>query len=244
VLKEGIYHLGTPDLVAWWPFLLLAVLFYGLLPRLLLLVAGILVQHKTMDGIAFIHSSCERLMLRMTTPVVETSGDTSSQAGTKGGDTEEQLSVTGDTEFLAGSAEAIIIVPEDIADQCKQEAMEQALQTTLNMKPTQTVQVVFDTEEDNQAFVAMRGTLSENTNAHVVILQESWQPPIEETLSYFKKMRSLLPANTHIHILLTGRKQKENYFSPVDPMEETVWRQAVQSLGDPHTEVRSIRMLS
>ena len=34
VLKEGIYHLTTPDLVSWWPFLLLAVCFYGFLPRI------------------------------------------------------------------------------------------------------------------------------------------------------------------------------------------------------------------
>lgn len=244
VLKEGIYHLGTPDLVAWWPFLLLAVLFYGLLPRLLLLVAGILVQHKTMNGIVFTHSSCERLMRRMTTPVVETGGDTSNQAGTKGGDTEEQLSVAGDMELFADEAEAIVIVPEDIADQCEYEAMVNALQTTLNMKPTQTVQVVFDAEEDNQVLATMGGALSENAVMHVVVLQESWQPPIEETLSYFKNMRSLLPAKTHIHILLTGRKQNGKYFSPVDPLEERVWRQAIQSLGDPHTEVRSIRMVS
>ena len=108
----------------------------------------------------------------------------------------------------------------------------------------ETVQVLFDAEEDHQAFAAIGRTLSENADIHVVVLQESWQPPIDETLSYFKKMRSLLPVNTHIHILLTGRKQNVNYLSPVDPMEETVWRQAIQSLGDPHTEVRSIRMLS
>jgi uncharacterized protein DUF2868 len=90
----------------------------------------------------------------------------------------------------------------------------------------------------------MGSALSEMGVMHVVVLQESWQPPIEETLSYFKKMRSLLPAETNIHILLTGRKQNGKYFSPVDPMEERVWRQAIQSLGDPHTEIRSIRVVS
>ena len=32
ILKEGIYHLSTPDLVSWWPFLCFSVFFYGLLP--------------------------------------------------------------------------------------------------------------------------------------------------------------------------------------------------------------------
>ncbi|PIE57388.1 MAG: hypothetical protein CSA33_08945 [Desulfobulbus propionicus] len=36
ILKEGLYHLTTNDLVAWWPFLCFSVLTYGLLPRLLL----------------------------------------------------------------------------------------------------------------------------------------------------------------------------------------------------------------
>ncbi|MCD6597386.1 MAG: DUF2868 domain-containing protein, partial [Bacteroidales bacterium] len=31
ILKDGIYHLAPSDLVAWWPFLFFAVLFYGLI---------------------------------------------------------------------------------------------------------------------------------------------------------------------------------------------------------------------
>jgi len=243
VLKEGMYHLSTPDLVAWWPFLLLAVIFYGLLPRLLLLAAGMAAQSKTIRGIAFTHSSCERLMRRMTTPVVETGGDTSNPAAGKAGDAEKQPSVNGKTALFADDAEAIVIVPEDIASQFKHGAMAQALQTTLNMRPTQTVPVTFDAGEDSQALVTMGDALSEREARHIVVLQESWQPPIEETISYFQQMRSLLPRETHIHILLFGRKQHGNYFSPVDPLEERTWQQAIQSLGDPHTEVRPIRIL-
>jgi hypothetical protein len=244
VLKEGIYHLGTSDLVAWWPFLLLAVLFYGLLPRVLLLAAGMVMQSKTIAGIRFTHSSCDRLIRRMTTPVMESGGNTPHQGVIKRRYPDSYPADNRDMELFGDDAEAIVLVPEDIADQCKNEDIDQALQTSLNIKLKQTMQVLFDSEEDRGVFEAVGRALSENAAVHVVVLQEAWQPPIEETLSYFQTMRSLIPKETHIHILLTGRMQNGNYFSPVDPLEETVWRQAFQALGDPHTEVRSIRMVS
>jgi len=244
VLKDGIYHLGTPDLAAWWPFLLLAVLVYGLIPRVLLLAAGLAAQYKTMSGIAFTHSACDRLMRRMTTPVMESRSDTPDQGGIKRRYPDSYPAVNSDMDMFGDDAEAIVVVPEDIADQLKHEDIEQALQTTLNIKLKKTVHVLFDSEEDRGVFETVGHVVTENAAMHVVVLQEAWQPPIEETLFYFQNMRSLMPEDTHIHILLTGRQTNGNYFSPVDPLEATVWQRAVQTLGDPHTEVRSIRVVS
>jgi hypothetical protein len=74
ILKEGIYHLSTPDLVSWWPFLCLAVLVYGLLPRLLLFLGAIAVQRRFLGSLDFRQGACEQLLMRMTTPLVSTRG--------------------------------------------------------------------------------------------------------------------------------------------------------------------------
>jgi hypothetical protein len=65
VLKDGIYHLATQDLVSWWPFLCLAVLFYGLLPRITLLIVGLIAQNRVLGKQEFTHSACDQLMHRM-----------------------------------------------------------------------------------------------------------------------------------------------------------------------------------
>ncbi|MFP7754684.1 DUF2868 domain-containing protein [Thermodesulfobacteriota bacterium B35] len=72
VLKEGIYHLATADLVSWWPFLCLSVVFYGLLPRICLLVAGHLGLRRALDRLSFDSPACRRLLRRMLTPTLRT----------------------------------------------------------------------------------------------------------------------------------------------------------------------------
>ncbi|MEZ4566988.1 MAG: DUF2868 domain-containing protein [Desulfobacterales bacterium] len=75
ILKDGIFHLSTPNLVSWWPFLSFAVFFYGLLPRLMLLAAGILCQTIAATRVAFSTADGDRLLRRMRTPRVRTAGE-------------------------------------------------------------------------------------------------------------------------------------------------------------------------
>jgi hypothetical protein len=72
VLKDGIIHLATGDLVAWWPFIFLAVLFYGLVPRLILAGTGFLMKRRSLALIDFSHGACDRLVLRMQTRHLDT----------------------------------------------------------------------------------------------------------------------------------------------------------------------------
>ncbi len=72
VLKDGIYHLATTDLVSWWPFLCLAVLFYGLLPRLALLLAGHLGLRRALARYRCDGPACSRLLHRMLAPGLRT----------------------------------------------------------------------------------------------------------------------------------------------------------------------------
>ncbi len=78
ILKDGIYHLTTGDLVSWWPFLCLCVFFYGLLPRLLLVGVGHWMKIRCIAGLTFDHAPCQRLLTRMTTPLVSIDGSLSS----------------------------------------------------------------------------------------------------------------------------------------------------------------------
>ncbi len=48
ILKDGISVLATRDLVSWWPLLCLGLLFYAVIPRGLLMVAGILSQNRVL----------------------------------------------------------------------------------------------------------------------------------------------------------------------------------------------------
>lgn len=76
ILKDGIFHLATGDLIAWWPFLCFVVIFYGLLPRILLLGAGYRFLLKSLKNLNFDHGNCALLVRRMTTPLSSTDSHT------------------------------------------------------------------------------------------------------------------------------------------------------------------------
>ncbi|MBF0233843.1 MAG: DUF2868 domain-containing protein, partial [Desulfamplus sp.] len=65
VLKDGIYHLTTHDLVSWWPFMCLTLLFYGLLPRIIMFVSGLLSLKRSLEQQTFDHRECSRVLRRM-----------------------------------------------------------------------------------------------------------------------------------------------------------------------------------
>ncbi|MBW2660389.1 MAG: DUF2868 domain-containing protein, partial [Deltaproteobacteria bacterium] len=51
LLKEGIYHLATKDLVAWWPFLIFCLLFYGLFFRGICYLGGKWMEKRSLQKI-------------------------------------------------------------------------------------------------------------------------------------------------------------------------------------------------
>lgn len=65
ILKDGIYHLTTYNLVSWWPFMCLAVIFYGLLPRVIMLVSGLVSLKHSLERQTFDHGGCSKLLRRM-----------------------------------------------------------------------------------------------------------------------------------------------------------------------------------
>ncbi len=65
ILKDGIYHLTTNNLVSWWPFLSLCVLFYGFLPRFIMFIAGKILLNRSLKQQNFDHAACSNLIRRM-----------------------------------------------------------------------------------------------------------------------------------------------------------------------------------
>ena len=71
LLKEGISTLATKDLVSWWPFLCFGLLFYAVLPRLILIMASFMAQKKAMNQYDFERPRFKKLMIRMQSPVMD-----------------------------------------------------------------------------------------------------------------------------------------------------------------------------
>jgi len=73
-LKSGLAHIDSQSTAAWWPFLLMCVLVYGLLPRIILASIGEVRLRWVLKKLTFPSSESEKLYLSLTrTPLQFTS---------------------------------------------------------------------------------------------------------------------------------------------------------------------------
>ncbi len=242
VLKEGIYFLATEDLIAWWPFLLFAVIFYGLLPRTLLLMGGLLARNRALARLGFEFSECDRLIHRLESPRVSTEGtptagpDLPSDAETVRPATspaETQKAASGDRRIIA-------LVPDDIFEDCTGEALRSAVQSALGYEVTETLRIGEGYEADRAVLETLSRKNWENGRPHVLVVQEGWQPPIREVLGFIRDLRETVGERTGIAVGLVGKPRPDTIFTPVSDTDWTVWRQKISGLGDPYLRLEKL----
>ncbi len=241
ILKDGIYHLATQDLVSWWPFLCMALLVYGLLPRLVLLVGGSLRQRRRLDRLELHSLESRRLLQRMTTPLVDSSGEAAAERapGERGWETgeERRLAASAATEesALGFGSRSLVLVPEELLAGMDSAALRQAV-LRLGGGGEARVQALPFT------LAGERTLLEQIENAHaaleldaLVLVQEAWMPPLQETHKLLAQLRRATAAQTPLTILLIGKGH-----NGVQPEHVAIWRKKTQALADPFLEIRTL----
>jgi hypothetical protein len=238
-LKDGIFHLATGDLVAWWPFIFLTVFFYAFLPRLFLAAAGFYLKRRAIESIDFNHGACDRLVMLMKTPEV----DMASQDYQATVPLEKEAVPADDKAENAHKAviPAIVLVPEEILGQFSDAQLEKKLNNKLGMHAAGVVAVKMDTANDidhlRQAF--SRYQVSKQS-CRTVIVQEAWQPPIKESISWIRSLRSATKDSAGMVIALVGKPDRDTFFTPPSDMDRMIWEQAVNNLRDPYIRIESL----
>jgi hypothetical protein len=200
-------------------------------------------RKRAANKVDFNHVACSGLLRRLTTPVLETDGRTMANNDNSAPPADEP----GDElQPDAGKAavpwhDATVLVPDDISGQHTNEALEVLLKKRLGMDFKRMIEIAFDVEEDERALSALTGSRPLTDLNPVVVLQEAWQPPIAETLLYFRKLRELLGTETQIHIFLVGKPTPETFLTSAGPADWKIWKQAIQMLGDPFIEIHGLR---
>lgn len=237
VLKEGIANLQTPDLVSWWPFLLLSVLFYGLLVRLFCYGWGKLSAHRAEQKLKFDTPAIRQVLRRMTTPVVTT------QAKPEPVTPIRPIATEPDAAELPKDEEQplqpiTLLLPDEIHDSCDREQLANIFeQEGFAIAGSHRFMADYD---NDQALLASFRQADWEGSAGITIIQESWMPPLVSFLSYLKEMRAAV-GQLPIMIRLTGKPAGGSALTPVtDQLNLNVWQQKIDTLGDPYIETRPL----
>ncbi len=242
VLKEGISPLATQDLVSWWPFLCLAVIFYGLLPRLILFFVALIAKKRAIRKLDFGHAACDRLMMRLKTPSVSTSR----------GEHEKQppepfvhhipkaviLKPEQNTAVLEDKV--IALIPDDIFEQCREEEFKHKIQKTFGFDLRKKMKIGIDIEKDKKMLADLAAAQLKNGHPKVLMLQEAWQPPIQETLSFIREIRETVEQKTIIAIALIGKPASNTIFTEVKDNDWKVWHQEIEKISDPYIRIERL----
>lgn len=241
ILKEGIYHLTTENLIAWWPFLVFCLLFYGLFLRLALLIAGKVMERKSLQKLKFDTPACLDLLRRMQTPLVSTQAAPETQQTSRHnhpGPRPQPLSPSPSSQIdMSDQAGQIVLIPDDIAALCPTDELEALLrQRGLALEEVHHFMSSYDADRQLLQRLAEKKW---QPGEGVFVVMEGWMVPLVDFLSLVKELREILPKNAIIHIGLVGRPQA-TAFTPVAPEDFTIWQQKIEAVGDPYLTLFSL----
>ncbi len=239
MLKEGIAALATKDLVSWWPFLCLGILFYAVLPRLILIMASFAAQRKALGQFDFEKPRFKKLMIRMQSPVMEIrfdealvtrTGRQNAGPDTPGADPLESgrpgpEPVSPGLNRVDG---AMILAPRSVCGG-DMEAVTDFINQQLFFDVRLTLPIFFDYPEDKLLLVP----LAKDSDDQVIVLQEVWQPPIRGLLYYFVQLKTKVFRDRPLWILLIQTPGEENQVVDGEDVNFKVWKKAIRELGNP-----------
>jgi hypothetical protein len=236
ILKEGIHSLSTGDLVSWWPFLCLSVLFYGLLPRLVLMISGVLVQRHLLARLRFDHAAGDRLVRSMTNPMVSTAG---APVAPPHPDIEAKSPSAFHTKVARPvGGNFVALVPEDISTDCDE--LEAMANRELSIQVTHRKIIGAGEVSDEEVLDVLQAMRDAPDFGGVLVLQEAWQPPIRESLNYLKQLRNRLGETAAITVALVGKPGSDTLFTAPGEVDLRIWKQRIAALGDPYLSVERL----
>lgn len=239
ILKEGIAGLATRDLISWWPFLVLCLLVYGLLPRIVLYFTGLVMQHRCLTRLRFTHPACTGLLQRMLTPRVTTQAapelrplQSEPEAG--------GITPAGVQPYPSATRQGmLVLIPDDIYPALKDSDITGLLESG-GFTAVDTLRFMESYEADREVLSNLQ-LRDWSGGCGILILMESWMPPLVAFLSYLGEIRAVIDPESPIVIELLGRPGSTPS-SPVIPEGDwLVWTRKITALGDPFTSLAPIR---
>ena len=235
ILKDGITQLSTTDMASWWPFLLFSVVCYGLLPRLVLFFTARTGERRALARIGLDTYDCDRLWMRMITPVIGEIKPEPSIPEPK----PEAIVTTVDSEIEPtdnATDGVVILLSEDLFDQVPHENLPHLTQRITGISSHVAMAATLDFARDREELAEKRSAHL----THIIFLQEGWQPPIREMLYYLKSLRLFVGKEVNIIVCLVGKPEGDNVLTAVTDADYRIWQHSVQGLADPRTLLERI----
>jgi len=270
-LKQGIASLATQNLVSWWPFLCFAMVFYAIVPRLLLILAALHAQRSALEQFDFQRPRFRRLLVRMKSPVMDigfkeqpenrsdvTSGPHDRQAFSHT-DTAHAPEIQGhinqphrtadtaekhvETRFSDHGNAGVGATPAAVLVPASiwDAGDQDRIRALVRQQFLLDVVAVIAIDMDIETDADLLEKHIPGNADPVILLQEVWQPPIRGLLHYLIQLKQGVLADKNLWVLLTRTPDDEILAVAADDTDFTVWQTCITRLGRPDILVERIR---
>ncbi len=219
--RGGMAAGSSRALGAWWPFTVFALVTYGLLPRLLLLVVAALRLRAATGSLLLDDSRVTALLDRMASPAIETAAEQHDEA---------TLPVIGLTPTgvrpMTGSARALIWENSLPPDAARGYARRQLGLEVLDIA-----------EAGAGRLTADRAALERLATEHaqtLIVFTPAWEPPLLELRDFLAELRQRIGPTTSIVIAPVPDGPRA-----VNEVERATWQRAIAQLADPRIYVET-----
>lgn len=221
LVQRSRYYRGTPFKPelrgAWWPFILTAMLVYGLLPRIIaFVVASVQLRKATRDALGATPGALE-LLGRL-----EGRGERSAQ------DADEEAATMSAERVVTGSRPVVI-------DWSRAAGSAARAASLIGLEPAsyEPAGGARSVQDDRQTLEAVGQAVSEDG---VVVLVKLWEPPVIETTTFLGELRKAIGDRLPVRVVPVASDASGRVIGD-GPVLLEQWKRRVGTLGDPWTAV-------
>ena len=209
---------GSPRaLGAWWPFTVFALVTYGLVPRLVLLVLAAARLRAATGALLVEDSRVTALLDRMASPAIETAAEQHDEAPPP----EIGLATAGDRP-MTGSARALIWENSLPPDAARSYARRQLGLEVLDVAEAGAGQLASDR-------AALERVAAEGSQT-LIVFTPAWEPPLLELRDFLAELRQRLGPAASIVVAPVPDGPRA-----VTELERATWQRAIAQLREPKT---------
>jgi hypothetical protein len=232
VLKDGIFHLATQDLVSWWPFLVLCIIVYGLLLRFILTLIGRFGRKRSLRNLQLNTPAHIQLVQRMQSPLVTSQAETVSNHN--GAYREPAVSNRrGKAVHAAGSI--LLLIPAEMDGHEDVKRLHERLERSgFRVIDHRFFMAGYDSD---QRLVDELAARKWPPDTGIAAVMEAWMPPINETLMFIQNVRYAVGPAVPVWVVLAGQPGSDGVPAGPSASERLVWQQKIDERADPYMDL-------
>ena len=219
--RAGVVAGSPRALGAWWPFTLLALVTYGLLPRLLLFTLAAVRLRAATGALLLEDARVTALLDRMTSPAIETAAEQHDEA--------PPLSIgvaTAGDRPTTGSARALIWESSLPVDAARSYARRHLGLEVLDIAEAGGGRLATDRAALEQ--------LAADASRTLLVFTPAWEPPLLELRDFLAELRQRIGPGASIVVAPVPDGPRA-----VTDVERATWQRAIAQLADPKIYVET-----